>query len=196
MLNLYDAPHSTCSQKVRLCLAEKKLPFEEIKLDLGAGKDHLKPDYLKLNPNGVVPTLVDDGRPIIDFERHLRIPGRTLSGGPPHAGRSRGTRAHARLDALSGRGPDVRGAGAILQHGVPAALRRPRPRPLPCRAGGYPPLRKHFYRRMGPAGFKKEDVEASLEQLSNTWARMDKALADGPWLLGARYSLADIVVAR
>ena len=57
------------------------------------------------------------------------------------------------------------------------------------------PLRKHFYRRMGPAGFKKEDVEASLEQLGNTWARMDKALADGPWLLGARYSLADIVVA-
>ena len=57
------------------------------------------------------------------------------------------------------------------------------------------PLRKHFYRRMGPTGFKKEDVEASLEQLGNTWARMDKALADGPWLLGARYSLADIVVA-
>ena len=61
MLILYNAPHSTCSQKVRLCLAEKKLPFQEIKLDLGAGKDHLKPDYLKLNPNGVVPTLVDDG---------------------------------------------------------------------------------------------------------------------------------------
>ena len=57
------------------------------------------------------------------------------------------------------------------------------------------PLRKHFYRRMGPTGFKKEDVEASLEQLGNTWARMEKALADGPWLLGAHYSLADIVVA-
>ena len=71
MLVLYNAPHSTCSQKVRLCLAEKKLPFKEIKLDLGAGKDHLKLDYLKLNPNGVVPTLVDDGRPIVDFERDL-----------------------------------------------------------------------------------------------------------------------------
>ena len=57
------------------------------------------------------------------------------------------------------------------------------------------PLRKPFYRRMGPTGFKKEDVEASLEQLGNTWARMEKALADGPWLLGAHYSLADIVVA-
>ena len=57
------------------------------------------------------------------------------------------------------------------------------------------PVRKQFYRRMGPSGFKKEDVEASLEQLGNTCARMDKALEKGPWLLGAEYSLADIIVA-
>jgi glutathione S-transferase len=66
MLKLYNAPHSTCSQKVRICLAEKGLPFEDIRLDLGKGKDQLKPEYLKLNPNGVVPTLVDDGDVIID----------------------------------------------------------------------------------------------------------------------------------
>src|SRR3954469_15006372 len=66
MLKLYNAPHSTCSQKVRICLAEKNLPFEDIRLDLGKGKDQLKPEYLKLNPNGVVPTLVDDGHVIID----------------------------------------------------------------------------------------------------------------------------------
>ena len=28
--------------------------------------DHLKPEYLELNPNGVVPTLVHDGKVIID----------------------------------------------------------------------------------------------------------------------------------
>jgi glutathione S-transferase len=66
MLKLYNAPHSTCSQKVRICLHEKGLSFEDIKLDLGKGKDQLKPEYLKLNPNGVVPTLVDDGNVIID----------------------------------------------------------------------------------------------------------------------------------
>jgi glutathione S-transferase len=66
MLTLYNAAHSTCSQKVRICLAEKKLAFEDIKLDLGKGKGHLKPEYLKINPNGLVPTLVDDGNIIID----------------------------------------------------------------------------------------------------------------------------------
>src|ERR1700740_249732 len=62
---LYNAPQSTCSQRVRFVLNAKKLPFAEIKLDLLAG-DQLKPDYLKLNPNGVVPTLDHDGAVIID----------------------------------------------------------------------------------------------------------------------------------
>jgi glutathione S-transferase len=57
------------------------------------------------------------------------------------------------------------------------------------------PIRKQFYRRMGPRGFKKEDVEASLEQLSNTCGRMSAALENGPWLLGEQYTLADIIVA-
>jgi glutathione S-transferase len=66
MLTLYNAAHSTCSQKVRICLAEKNLPFKDVKLDIGKAKEHLRPDYLKINPNGVVPTLVDDGDVIVD----------------------------------------------------------------------------------------------------------------------------------
>ncbi|MEX0591220.1 MAG: glutathione S-transferase N-terminal domain-containing protein, partial [Xanthobacteraceae bacterium] len=62
---LYNAPQSTCSQRVRFVLNAKSLPFEEVKLELLEG-DQLKPDYLKLNPNGVVPTLVHDGAVVID----------------------------------------------------------------------------------------------------------------------------------
>src|SRR6201985_2062076 len=62
---LYNAPQSTCSQRVRFVLNAKGLPFEEKKLDLLAG-DQLKPEYLALNPNGVVPTLVHDGEVVID----------------------------------------------------------------------------------------------------------------------------------
>ena len=53
---LYNAPQSTCSQRVRFVLNAKGVPFTEHKLDLLAG-DQLKPEYLALNPNGVVPTL-------------------------------------------------------------------------------------------------------------------------------------------
>src|SRR5499426_4666730 len=62
---LYNAPQSTCSQRVRFVLNAKKISFAEIKLDLLAG-DQLKPDYLALNPNGVVPTLVHGGTVVID----------------------------------------------------------------------------------------------------------------------------------
>src|SRR5262245_66018815 len=62
---LYNAPQSTCSQRVRFVLNAKGLPFAERKLDLLAG-DQLAPDYLALNPNGVVPTLDHDGNIVID----------------------------------------------------------------------------------------------------------------------------------
>src|SRR5262245_2558155 len=62
---LYNAPQSTCSQRVRFVLNAKSLPFSEVKLNLLEG-DQLKPDYLKLNPHGVVPTLDHDGNIIID----------------------------------------------------------------------------------------------------------------------------------
>src|SRR6476620_7130050 len=62
---LYNAPQSTCSQRVRFVFKAKKLPFEEVRLNLLEG-DQLKPDYLKLNPNGVVPTLDHDGAIVID----------------------------------------------------------------------------------------------------------------------------------
>ena len=62
---LYNAPQSTCSQRVRFVLNAKGQPFAEEKLDLLAG-DQLKPEYLALNPNGVVPTLDHDGQIVID----------------------------------------------------------------------------------------------------------------------------------
>ena len=62
---LYNAPQSTCSQRVRFVLNAKAQPFAEKKLDLLAG-DQLAPEYLKLNPNGVVPTLDHDGNVVID----------------------------------------------------------------------------------------------------------------------------------
>ena len=62
---LYNAPQSTCSQRVRFALNAKGIPFEQHKLDLFSG-DQLKPEYLAINPNGLVPTLMVDSTPIVD----------------------------------------------------------------------------------------------------------------------------------
>lgn len=63
MIELYDHPVSPCAQKVRLVLAEKAIDYEIRPVDLGA-KQNLSPEYLQLNPAGLVPTLVVDGQPV------------------------------------------------------------------------------------------------------------------------------------
>ena len=65
MLKLYHFNNSVCSQKVRLALAAKGLDYDQQLVDLFRIEQY-DPDYLKLNPKGVVPTLVHDGRPIIE----------------------------------------------------------------------------------------------------------------------------------
>ena len=65
MIELYHFPPSTCSQKVRLVLAEKGLSFTPHMVDLSSGGQHA-PDYVKLNPNHVVPTLIHDGNVLVE----------------------------------------------------------------------------------------------------------------------------------
>ncbi len=65
MIELYHNDMSVCAEKVRFALAEKSLPWTSHHLNLRAG-DQQKPEYLKLNPNALVPTLVDDGMVIIE----------------------------------------------------------------------------------------------------------------------------------
>lgn len=60
MLALYHNSMSSCSQKIRLSLAEKGIDWESRHLDLRAG-DTQTAEYLALNPRGVVPTLDHDG---------------------------------------------------------------------------------------------------------------------------------------
>jgi glutathione S-transferase len=65
MLTLYDFGNSVCCQKVRITMRTKALNWESIKVDLFKTEQY-DPSYLKLNPKGVVPTLVHDGKPIIE----------------------------------------------------------------------------------------------------------------------------------
>ncbi|HWI36069.1 MAG TPA: glutathione S-transferase family protein [Burkholderiales bacterium] len=65
MLELWHEWNSVHSFKVRVVLAEKGLAWQSRRLEL-LKFEHLQPQYLRLNPNGVVPTLVHDGRAILE----------------------------------------------------------------------------------------------------------------------------------
>ena len=65
MLELYHHGSSVCAAKVRLALAEKGLEWTGHYLDILKG-DQFAPEYLKLNPKAVVPTLEHGGRVITE----------------------------------------------------------------------------------------------------------------------------------
>ena len=64
-LVLYHAWQSSASRKVRLCLAEKGLAYEGRVLDLLRFQHH-SDWYKALNPGGIVPCLLVDGRPLVE----------------------------------------------------------------------------------------------------------------------------------
>jgi glutathione S-transferase len=64
VLELYHSINSVCAQKVRIALEEKGQKATDHIMALRG--DQYDPAYLKLNPNGVVPTLVHDGVPIVE----------------------------------------------------------------------------------------------------------------------------------
>lgn len=194
MLTLYHANHSTCSQKVRLCLAEKGLEYESILVNL-ATNEQLAPEYLAMNPNGVVPTLVHDGRPVLDSGvicEYLDevFPDKPLMPVDPVE------RAQVR-------------ASICYTDEVPvAAIRVPSfnmaflPRydglddeAFQSEQADVRPLRKHFYEKMGRKGFDDAEVDNAMEQLASSIARMERGLADQPWLSGRDFGLADIIAA-
>lgn len=57
-MKLYCDPISTTSRPVLMFIAEHGIDAEVVKVDLMAGQ-HRSADYLALNPNGIVPFLVD-----------------------------------------------------------------------------------------------------------------------------------------
>lgn len=65
MIDVYYAPPSIYGRKVITVLQEKDLDYSIKKMSFTT-KDHLKEDYLKLNPNGEIPTISDDGQVIYE----------------------------------------------------------------------------------------------------------------------------------
>jgi glutathione S-transferase len=58
-MRLYDYPDCPFAQKVRIVLAEKELEYETVFVDLRQGAQRTA-EFLKLNPYGRVPVLVDE----------------------------------------------------------------------------------------------------------------------------------------
>lgn len=165
MLTLYHVAQSR-SVRPRWMLEELGVPYEIVRLDMPAGA-HKQPEYLRINPNGTVPTLIDDGVPIWEsgaIVTHLadRFPDRHLA--PPPGTTARGLCHQWSYFAMCTLEPPI--YVVFLQTALlPEAERMPQLLP--------------------PA---REKLDAAV-------AVVDAALAGRPWLLGDAFSAADVMVA-
>jgi len=192
-LTLYHNPVSTCSQKVRLVLAEKGLSYES-KVIVWGNNEHLTEEYLKINPNGVVPSLVHDEDPVIDSSvicEYLDevFPGVSLTPKDPvmRAKMRAWMRYFEEVPTTAIRVPSFSKLFQKQLSKMPEKAFNDMTDKLP--------LRKQFYKEMGQTGFTDEKFDASLERLSGCIKRVTDTLkGGGPWVLGEQYTIADVVL--
>lgn len=194
-LELYHAAHSTCSQKVRICLAEKGVEWVSRPIDFSA-RENLSPEYMAINPNGVVPAFVHDGTAIIESTVMCEYLDEVWPDAPKLSPEDPKKRAEMRawlrfideVPSMAVRVPSFQNvfldrfkAMSVAEY---EAFRDSNT------------LRRDFFMRMNHTGFSNEEYENAMLQLRASIERMEEALSrEGPWLVGAQFTIADICVA-
>lgn len=196
-LVLYHHGSSACAAKVRFVLEEKDLDWQGIYIDILKG-DQFDPDYLRINPKGVVPVLVHDGKVITESTVICEYLEDTFPEHPVYPASSF-QRAQARLWTK-----------AVDEELHPA-----------CSALTYVVSHRHTLLKNGLGSFE-DFLEAgssagkSARRLKWQWIqqglsapgvedkillylsyleKMEEALENSPWLLGDQFSIADIAMA-
>ncbi len=174
-----------------MCLFEKNVAFEGHVVELPKG-EHLTPEYLALNPNGVVPTLRHDGHVIHDSSVIMEYLDEVFPA-VPLSGRAPLERAHLRawlrffeeVPTVAIRIPSF---AKVLLKPVEKMAQEMRRANSEKRT-----LRKGFYRSM-ESGIDEERLNDAIERLDMTLARMEIALKEHSWLMGEKFTIADICV--
>jgi glutathione S-transferase len=191
MLALYHSDTAVCAAKVRITLAEKDLAFESRLMNLHTG-DQFKPDYLALNPNGVVPTLIHDGEVLIEstvineyldevFPQVALRPADALGRARMRLWTKREDTIHDAINTMT--------TAILFRHNL---MQKP-PEERVKRYESMPdPAKRLKWKTILEEGLHASYVREALVRFAKLFADMERALAKGPCLLGETFSLADI----
>jgi len=192
MLELYHSGLTTCSKQVRHCLREKELPYKSRYVELWR-YENLSPAYLKLNPNGVVPTLVHDGIPIINS---FCINEYIEDAFPEPALRPADPVERARMRYWAWTADEIHLQLARLTHArmLQARVNELSPADQETMLKHTPvPEKRERWRLLTKGGYSPDQLQAALENVVFVFGRMEEELSQrGPWLAGPTFSLGDI----
>jgi glutathione S-transferase len=194
MLELYHNNISVCSQRVRLVLAEKSLPWTSRHVTLTKG-EQLTTEFKKLNPRGLVPVLVDDGRVIVESGVICEYLDEVFPD-PPLKPADAAARAAMRVWAKL---PDdgVHMACATLSFAIAFGrqLQEEHGAGLAERMAKMPdPARRDRQRQLIEKGIEAPFFKDHIKLYDRVIGEMEAQLQKTAWLAGERYSLADIAL--
>jgi glutathione S-transferase len=190
---------SSCSQKLRVFLNLKNIPWQSHSVDLRAN-ENFRPWFLGINPRGLVPVLVHDGAVHIESNDIIQYLEKTFP--TPKlipAGHENEVAAllkhedelHLDLRTLSFRfvfappGPP-KPAEALKSY---AANGSGTVQGLPDREKA---LQIEFWERTTREGFTDQAVRASAQKFRAEFEALDKRLSAQPYLMGGELSVLDI----
>jgi len=197
MLTLYHFWSSTCSRKVRITLAEKGIDWVSHHVDIVTKLENLEPNYVKLNPNGVVPTLDHDGKIVIESNIIIEylddtFPQVALKPNDPYKRaimrlwlELAELRIHKNVNIVSYNKRHVPRMDKLFSKDEQREILMRFPDPE---------KRMIMLKRL-EYGVSEEDELYAIQQLNNIMEKIEITLADNEWLAGDKFSLADIAVA-
>ena len=193
MLELYHHGTSVCAAKPRIVFAEKGLAWTGHYVDILKG-EQFAPDYLKLNPKHVVPTLVHDGNVI----RESAVIGEYLDEvfpDPPLKPSSPLDRAAMRLWTKR-LDEEVHPATGIVTYAISHrhAVIANGPEAVDKWVNQAPPAERARRRRRLENGIDNPDAQAALRIYDRFLADMETQLSRTAWLAGPTFSLAEVGV--
>lgn len=194
MLELYYFPTSTCALKARLTLAEKGVAWTPRVLDRDAG-DLNSPHYRALNPQGVVPTLVHDDRPLVESSVIMQYVDFAFEG-PSLMPAAAFSRAGALLWMKRADEMLLPAIGTLT---YALTVRTKLLRLPPARREAYyaaipDPVRRARRRSVVEHGLDAPEVGPAAKELAGLAKDLDAALSHRKWLCGDTWSLADAAI--
>jgi glutathione S-transferase len=195
MVELYHFWSSVCSVRCRMALEEKGVPWTSRYIDLFKF-DQMAPEYLAINPDGVVPTLVHNGQPIREstiineyIDQAFEGP-RLVPADPLQAARMREfvAKCEESFDAIV--------KLTMVKYILPKLLNRWGREELVKQASRRP---TRFYQDVHSRAVRGEigddELAVSRAKIEDLLDRLERVLDPGPWIVGNALTLADIAIA-
>jgi glutathione S-transferase len=173
-MKLYDMRVAPNPRRVRVFLAEKGIEVPRVEINIRAG-ENLKPEFLAINPRGVLPTLQLEDGTVIDESTAICRYFEELRPDPPLMGRT--ALEKAMIESWTRR--------IEFDAGQPV---------MDAFRNSYPPYAERAV--PGREGMKAipELVERGRARLADFYPAIDRRLAESEYVAGPAFSIADITL--